>query len=228
VPFVSKAIGVPLAKLATRVVLGTRIAELGVRETGDLPHVSVKEAVFPFVKFPGVDVILGPEMRSTGEVMGIGREFSTAYLKAQLAAGSTLPRSGKVFVSVRNRDKREAVNIARGLADMGFALVATQGTAKVLARHGLAVEVIHKVAEGWRPNIVDLMKQGEIGLVINTPEDGRARKDSYLVRRTAIMQNIPYYTTMDGAQAALEAIEAQRAGVPEVRPLQAYYESLKA
>ena len=228
VPFVSKAIGVPLAKLATRVVLGTRISDLGVREAGELPHVSVKEAVFPFVKFPGVDVILGPEMRSTGEVMGIGREFRIAYLKSQLAAGSTLPRTGKVFVSVRNRDKRAAVNIARSLADMGFALVATQGTAKVLARHGLTVDVIHKVAEGWRPNIVDLMKQGEIGLVINTPEDGRARKDSYLVRRTAIMQNIPYYTTMDGAQAALEAIEAQRAGVLEVRPLQAYYESLKA
>ena len=228
VPFVSKAIGLPLAKLATRVVLGTRISELGVREPGDLPHVSVKEAVFPFVKFPGVDVILGPEMRSTGEVMGIGREFRTAYLKSQLAAGSTLPRSGKVFVSVRNRDKREAVNIGRSLAEMGFALVATQGTAKVLARHGLAVEVIHKVAEGWRPNIVDLMKQGEIVLVINTPEDGRARKDSYLVRRTAIMQSIPYYTTMDGAQAALEAIETQRAGTPEVRPLQAYYESMKA
>jgi carbamoyl-phosphate synthase large subunit len=228
VPFVSKAIGVPLAKLATRVVLGTRIPDLGVREAGELPHVSVKEAVFPFVKFPGVDVILGPEMRSTGEVMGIGREFRTAYLKSQLAAGSTLPRTGKVFVSVRNRDKRAAVNIARSLADMDFALVATQGTAKVLARHGLSVDVIHKVAEGWRPNIVDLMKQGEIVLVINTPEDGRARKDSYLVRRTAIMQNIPYYTTMDGAQAALEAIEAQRAGVLEVRPLQAYYESLKA
>jgi carbamoyl-phosphate synthase large subunit len=179
------------------------------------------------VKFPGVDVILGPEMRSTGEVMGIGREFSTAYLKSQLAAGSTLPQGGKVFISVRNRDKRAVVNIGRGLADMGFRLVATQGTAKVLERHGLRVDAIHKVAEGWRPNIVDLMKQGEIGLVINTPEDGRARKDSYLIRRTAVLQNIPYYTTMDGAQAALEAIEAQRAGALEVRPLQAYYESLK-
>ena len=228
VPFVSKAIGLPLAKLATRLMLGARIPELGVRELADLPHVSVKEAVFPFVKFPGVDVILGPEMRSTGEVMGIGREFRTAYLKAQLAAGSPLPRGGKVFISVRNRDKRTVVNIARSLADMGFALVATQGTAKVLDRHGLAVEVVHKVAEGWRPNIVDLMKQGEIGLVINTPEDGRARKDSYLVRRTAVMQNIPYYTTMDGAQAALEAIEAQRAGPLEVQPLQAYYETMRA
>jgi carbamoyl-phosphate synthase large subunit len=228
VPFVSKAIGVPLAKLATRVMLGERIAELGVREVGELPHVSVKEAVFPFVKFPGVDVILGPEMRSTGEVMGLGREFRTAYLKSQLAAGSSLPPRGRVFLSVRNRDKRAIVNIARSLAEMGFQLVATQGTAKVLERHGLTVEVIHKVAEGRRPNSVDLMKQGEITLVINTPEDGRARKDSYLIRRTAVMQNIPYYTTMDGAQAALEAIEAQRAGALEVRPLQSYYESLKA
>ena len=227
VPFVSKAIGVPLAKLATRVVLGTPLAELGVREVTELPHVSVKEAVFPFVKFPGVDVILGPEMRSTGEVMGIGREFRTAYLKSQLAAGSTLPQGGKAFLSVRNRDKRAIVNIGRSLAEMGFELVATQGTAKVLERHGLAVVAIHKVAEGWRPNIVDLMKQGEIALVINTPEDGRARRDSYLIRRTAVMQNIPYYTTIDGAQAALEAIEAQRAGVTEVRPLQSYYESLK-
>jgi carbamoyl-phosphate synthase large subunit len=227
VPFVSKAIGMPLAKLATRVVLGVRIAELGVREVSDLPYVSVKEAVFPFVKFPGVDVILGPEMRSTGEVMGIGREFRTAYLKSQLAAGSTLPRGGKAFLSVRNRDKRAIVNIGRNLAEMGFRLVATRGTAKVLERHGLAVDAVHKVAEGWRPNIVDYMKQDEIALVINTPEDGRARKDSYLIRRTAVMQNIPYYTTMDGAQAALEAIEAQRTGVLEVRPLQVYYEGLK-
>jgi carbamoyl-phosphate synthase large subunit len=227
VPFVSKAIGVPLAKLATRVVLGTRIAELGAREVSDLPYVSVKEAVFPFVKFPGVDVILGPEMRSTGEVMGIGREFRTAYLKSQLAAGSTLPRTGKAFLSVRNRDKRAIVNIGRSLAEMGFTLVATRGTAKVLERHGLTVDAVHKVAEGWRPNIVDFMKQGEIALVINTPEDGRARKDSYLIRRTAVLQNIPYYTTMDGAQAALEAIEAQRTGALEARPLQAYYESLK-
>src|SRR4029077_9287727 len=135
VPFVSKAIGLPLAKLATRVVLGTRISELGVRMPGDLQHVSVKEAVFPFVKFPGVDVILGPEMRSTGELMGIGREFRTAYLKSQLAAGSTLPRSGKAFISVRNRDKRVVVNIGRSLAEMGFALVATLGTAKLLERH---------------------------------------------------------------------------------------------
>jgi carbamoyl-phosphate synthase large subunit len=226
VPFVSKAIGVPLAKLATRVLLGASLAELALAEPAELPHVAVKEAVFPFVKFPGVDVVLGPEMRSTGEVMGLDREFRGAYLKSQLAAGSPLPRSGKVFLSVRNRDKRGVVPIARSLYDLGFPLVATQGTAKVLERHGMRVTLINKVAEGWRPNIVDLMKQGEIVLMINTPEDGRARRDSYLIRRTAVMQNIPYYTTIEGAQAALEAIEAQRTGSLEVKPLQAYYEAL--
>jgi len=223
---VSKAIGMPLAKLATRILLGASLGELGLAEVPELPHVAVKEAVFPFVKFPGVDVILGPEMRSTGEVMGLDREFRVAYLKAQIAAGSPLPRGGKAFLSVRNRDKRAVVQIARGLHESGFRLVATQGTAKILERHGIPVDAIHKVAEGWRPNIVDLMKQGEICLVINTPEDGRARNDSYLIRRTAVMQNIPYYTTIDGAQAALEAIEAQRAGPLEVRPLQAYYAAL--
>ncbi len=223
VPFVSKAIGVPLAKLATRIMLGATLAELSPAELPELSHVAVKEAVFPFVKFPGVDVILGPEMRSTGEVMGLDREFRVAYLKSQIAAGSPLPRSGKAFLSVRNRDKRALVPIARSLHDMGFQLVATQGTAKLLDRHGMRADVINKVAEGWRPNIVDLMKQGEICLVINTPEDGRARRDSYLIRRTAVMQNIPYYTTIEGAQAALEAIEALRAGMLEVKPLQAYY-----
>ncbi len=227
VPFVSKAIGIPLAKLATRVVLGASLQELGVTEAVELPHVAVKEAVFPFVKFPGVDVILGPEMRSTGEVMGLDREFRGAYLKSQLAAGSPPPQGGKVFLSVRNRDKRAMARVARELHDMGFGLVATQGTAKVLERYGMRVDVINKVAEGWRPNIVDLMKQGEISLVINTPEDGRARKDSYLIRRTAVMQNIPYYTTIDGAEAVVDAIEAQRAGALDVKPLQAYHRALR-
>jgi carbamoyl-phosphate synthase large subunit len=226
VPFVSKAIGVPLAKLATRILLGATLREIGVTEPPELPHVAVKEAVFPFVKFPGVDVILGPEMRSTGEVMGLDREFRLAYLKSQIAAGSPLPQGGKVFLSVRNPDKRALVPIGRRLSEMGFGLVATQGTAKLLDRHGMRVEIINKLAEGWRPNIVDLMKQGEIGLVINTPEDGRSRRDSYLIRRTAVMQNIPYYTTIEGAQAALEAIEALRAGPLEVKPLQAYYGAL--
>ena len=198
------------------------------REVRDLPYVSVKEAVFPFVKFPGVDVILGPEMRSTGEVMGIERDFRTAYLKSQLAAGSTLPR-GRQGLPLRAEPGQARRSSASAGAWPRWASRSWRHGAprKVLERHGLAVDAVHKVAEGWRPNIVDFMKQGEIALVINTPEDGRARKDSYLIRRTAVMQNIPYYTTMDGAQAALEAIEAQRTGVLEVRPLQAYYEGLK-
>jgi len=168
-------------------------------------------------------VVLGPEMKSTGEVMGIDRDFRKAYVKSQLAAGSPLPTTGKVFLSVKNRDKRTVVQVAKRLAEMGFSLVATQGTAKVLARQGMAVDVINKVAEGWRPNIIDLMKRGEIALVFNTPEDGRARKDSYLIRRTTVMQNIPYYTTTDGAQAAIGGIEALLKGELTVQSLQEYY-----
>jgi len=223
VPFVSKAIGLPLAKLATQVMLGRRLAGLVPGPLAEPGHIAVKEAVFPFAKFPGVDAVLGPEMKSTGEVMGIDRDFRRAYVKSQLAAGSPLPTRGKVFLSVRNRDKRSVVTLARRLAALGFDLVATQGTAKVLALHGMRVEVIHKVAEGWRPNIVDLMKRGEIVLVINTPEDGRARRDSYLIRRTAVMDNIPYYTTMDGAEAALGGIEALIQDTLDVEPLQAYH-----
>ena len=223
IPFVSKAIGVPLAKLATKTMLGARLSDLGFTQEREISHIAVKEAVFPFVKFPGVDVVLGPEMKSTGEVMGIDRDFRKAYVKSQIAAGSPLPIAGKVFVSVKNRDKRAAVQIAKRLSEMGFSLVATPGTAKVLARHGMAVDLIHKVADGWRPNVIDLMKQGEIALVFNTPEDGRARKDSFLIRRTAVMQNIPYYTTVDGAQAAVAGIEALLKSELGVQSLQEYY-----
>jgi carbamoyl-phosphate synthase large subunit len=223
VPFVSKAIGVPLAKLATRVMLGSSLASLGLSEEREVSHIAVKEAVFPFIKFPGVDTILGPEMKSTGEVMGIDYDFRKAYVKSQLSAGSPLPTSGKVFLSVKNRDKRAVLQIAKRLAEMGFSLVATVGTAKLLQRQGMTVEVVHKVNENYRPNIVDLMKRGEIALVFNTPEDGRARRDSYLIRRTAVTQNIPYYTTVDGAQAAIGGIEALLKGEISVKPLQEYY-----
>jgi carbamoyl-phosphate synthase large subunit len=223
VPFVSKAIGVPLAKLATRVMLGATLQSLGFGEEREVSHIAVKEAVFPFIKFPGVDTILGPEMKSTGEVMGIDYDFRKAYVKSQLAAGSPLPTSGKVFLSVKNRDKRAVLQIAKRLAEMGFSLVATVGTAKLLQRQGMTVEVVHKVNENYRPNIVDLMKRGEIALVFNTPEDGRARRDSYLIRRTAVTQNIPYYTTVDGAQAAIGGIEALLKGEISVKPLQEYY-----
>jgi len=223
VPFVSKAIGVPLAKLATRVMLGATLSELGFAEERDLRHIAIKEAVFPFIKFPAVDTVLGPEMKSTGEVMGIDRDFRKAYVKSQLAAGATLPTTGKVFISVRNRDKRAVLQVAKRLAEMGFSLVATAGTAKLLARQGMVVETIHKVADGYRPNIVDLMKRGEIALVFNTPEDGRARQDSSILRRTAVTQSIPYYTTVDGAQAAIGGIEALLKGEISVQSLQEYH-----
>jgi carbamoyl-phosphate synthase large subunit len=225
VPFVSKAIGVPLAKLATRVMLGATLVGLGFGEEREVRHIAVKEAVFPFIKFPGVDTILGPEMKSTGEVMGIDHDFRKAYVKSQLSAGSPLPTSGKVFVSVKNRDKRAALQISKRLAEMGFSLVATIGTAKLLLRQGMTVETVYKVNESYRPNIVDLMKRGEIALVFNTPEDGRARKDSYLIRRTAVTQNIPYYTTVDGAQAAIGGIEALLKGEISVKPLQEYHDA---
>jgi carbamoyl-phosphate synthase large subunit len=208
VPFVSKVIGVPLAKIATRAMLGHSIADVSHVEERELPHIAVKEAVFPFIKFPGVDMVLGPEMKSTGEVMGIDVDFRQAYLKSQLAADSPIPASGKVFISVKNRDKRLLMPLAKRLVDMGFSLVATAGTARVLERHGMEVQQIHKVAEGYRPNVLDLMKRGEIVLVFNTPEDGRARQDSYMIRRTAVTHHIPYYFTVDCAQAAVGAIEA--------------------
>jgi len=225
VPFVSKAIGVPLAKLATRIMLGATLRELGFTAEPELGHIAIKEAVFPFVKFSGVDAVLGPEMKSTGEVMGIDRDFRKAYVKSQLAAGAPLPTTGKVFLSVKNRDKRALLPIAKRLSEMGFSLVATSGTAKLLTRQGMAVEVIHKVAEGYRPNVVDLMKRGDIALVFNTPEDGRARKDSSIIRRTAVTQNIPYYTTVDGAQAAVGGIEALLKGEIAVLSLQEHHDA---
>jgi carbamoyl-phosphate synthase large subunit len=223
VPFVSKAVGSPLAKIATRALLGQPLGDLAGLAGGEPGHIAVKEAVFPFIKFPGVDAVLGPEMKSTGEVMGLDRDFRKAYLKSQLAAGSVLPTSGKVFVSVRNRDKRVVATLAKRLADMGFGLVATGGTGRVLERHGMTVQLIHKVGDGYRPNVMDLMKQGEIALVFNTPEDGRARRDSAAIRRTAVSQEIPYYLTVDGIQAAIGAIEALLKGELDVLSLQEYH-----
>jgi len=223
VPFVSKAIGVPLAKVATWAMLGESVAAIASIEEREPRHIAVKESVFPFIKFPGVDIVLGPEMKSTGEVMGLDRDFRKAYLKSQIAAGSPLPTSGKVFMSVKNRDKRAVTTLARRLVEMGFTLVATSGTTRVLERHGMTVEFVHKVLDGHRPNIVDLMKRGDIALVFNTPEDGRARKDSAAIRRAAITLNIPYYLTVDGAQAAIGAIEALLKGEHQVRSLQEYH-----
>src|SRR5881409_1155189 len=167
IPFVSKAIGVPLAKVATRAMLGHPVSAIADVEAREPDHIAVKESVFPFIKFPGVDTVLGPEMKSTGEVMGIDHDFRKAYLKSQVAAGLPMPTLGKIFVSVRPRDQRAVAPLARRLIELGFSIVATPGTARILGRYGMAVETIHKVAEGYRPNVIDLMKRREIALVIN-------------------------------------------------------------
>jgi carbamoyl-phosphate synthase large subunit len=227
VPFVSKAIGLPLAKIATRAAMGETLEPWLEWDGRDLPHIAVKESVFPFVKFPGVDTVLGPEMKSTGEVMGIDHDFRKAYLKSQVASGLPMPTGGKVFVSVRPRDQRTVAPLARRLIDLGFSIVATPGTARVLGRYGMSVETVHKVAEGYRPNVIDLMKQREIVLVINTPADGRARKDSTIIRSTAVAHDIPHYTTLDGAQAAIGAIETLLKGEPLVQSLQEYHAALR-
>ena len=202
VPFVSKATGLPLAKIAARCMAGRSLAAQQIGDEVIPPYFSVKEAVFPFAKFPGVDTILGPEMKSTGEVMGVGKTFGEAFVKSQLAAGVRLPSGGRAFVSVRDADKLAAVGIARDLVDLGFTLLATRGTAAVLAAHGLAVAVINKVAEG-RPHIVDMIKNGEVSFIVNTVEDKRtAISDSRSIRISALAQRVTYYTTISGARAA--------------------------
>jgi carbamoyl-phosphate synthase large subunit len=220
VPFVSKAIGKPLAKIAAKVMTGRTLAELGMTEI-EPRHVSVKEVVFPFVKFEGVDTILGPEMRSTGEVMGIDSDFARAFTKSQLAAGMKLPTKGTAFLSVREADKPHLVELGRRLHHLGFSLVATHGTAAFLRKHGLEVRGINKVLEG-RPHCVDAMDNGEIHFVINTTEGAQAIHDSQSLRRAALMNGIAYYTTLRAARAALEAIAVAKRNDMRVAPLQRY------
>ncbi len=221
VPFVAKATGRPIAKIAARVMAGEKLADL-VKPTSRGAHVAVKEAVFPFARFPGVDVILGPEMKSTGEVMGIDRDFGRAFAKSQLGAGVRLPEGGAVFISVKDRDKAAMVALGRELAGMGFTLVATVGTATYLEAQGIPVRRINKVLEG-RPHIVDSMKSGDVQLVFNTTEGAQAIADSFGLRQTALLGNIPYYTTVSGARAAVAAIAALKGGDLEVAPLQSYF-----
>jgi carbamoyl-phosphate synthase large subunit len=223
VPFVAKATGVAIAKIAARVMAGGKLAELlPAAERRAVPgHVAVKEAVFPFARFPGVDLILGPEMKSTGEVMGLDRDFGRAFAKSQLGSGTELPLRGCVFVSVRDRDKAALVEPCRQLALWGFDLVATRGTARQLGEAGLPVKSVNKVQEG-RPDIVDEMRSGRIQLVFNTTEGAQAIADSFSLRRTALTHGIPYYTTVAGARAAVQAIGALREGCLEVAPLQSY------
>ncbi len=220
VPFVAKATGVPIAKIAARVMAGEALSSFPPAPATQ-PHTAVKEAVFPFNRFPGVDTLLGPEMKSTGEVMGIDIDFGRAFYKSQLAAGVALPPSGTVFISVRDRDKAEVLDLAQRLANLGFDLLATRGTAQYLVGHGLRVTTVNKVLEG-RPHIVDSMLSGEVQLVINTVEGQRAISDSKSLRRTALANAIPYYTTINGAEAAVIAIEALRGDGLGVAPLQSY------
>ena len=203
---------------------GEKLADFGITEPGPpaIEQIAVKEAVFPFARFPGVDVMLGPEMKSTGEVMGLDRDFGRAFLKAQLGAGVDLPVAGTVFVSVRDHDKEAVVGPARNLLDMGFRLVATGGTAGYLAGQGLAVDSINKVLQG-PPHIVDAMIDGQIQLVLNTTEGAKSIEDSFSLRRTALTCGIPYYTTIAGARAAVQAIDALKHGSLEVASLQSYF-----
>ena len=222
VPLVSKVIGVPLAKLATKVILGRKLKDLGFTEEVIPQYVAVKESVFPFNRFPGVDVILGPEMKSTGEVMGIGADFSQAYLKSQIAAGQKIPKKGNVFISVCDRDKRDVAFIAKKLKDLGFHIFASSGTAAVLEKNNISVKVLPKIAEG-RPNILDLMKDGAIQMVINTPSGRVPRLDEVKIRSQVILHNICYTTTISGAQATVNGIEALTKKDLAVKSLQEYH-----
>jgi len=222
VPFVSKAIGVPLAKLAAKVMAGRKLADLGFTAEVVPEHVCVKEAVFPFIKFPDVDTLLGPEMKSTGEVMGIDKTFGTAFAKAQIAAGMILPRSGKVFVSVRDEDKEGVLAAAERLTRCGFSLAATHGTAAFLTARGLPCDAVRKVNEG-RPHVADLIKNGEIALVINTPLGAQSKADSYYIRRASLVYNIPYFTTLAAARAVSLAISNLIGDDLTVRSLQEYH-----
>jgi len=224
VPFVSKAVGVPLAKLACRVLLGERLADMGLpagtEGMGYGRHVSVKEAVLPFDRFEGSDAVLGPEMRSTGEVMGIALDFPTAFAKAQAAAGVPLPSSGTAFITVTDSDKAGAFAVAQGLHDNGFRILATRGTAEAIARMGVPVERLNKIGEG-SPHVLDWIERGDVDLVVNTPTGVGARTDGYEIRRAAVMHGIPCLTTLSAGVSAARAIaRARRDGAPGVLCLQ--------
>ncbi|HEV2673228.1 MAG TPA: carbamoyl-phosphate synthase large subunit [Aliidongia sp.] len=222
VPFVAKATGVQIAKIAARVMAGEALRSLVPAMRPDIRHVAVKEAVFPFNRFPGVDLLLGPEMKSTGEVMGLDFDFGRAFAKSQLGSGVSLPLAGTVFVSVRDRDKAGVIEPCRKLVEMGFKLVATSGTGALLKDAGLPVDIVNKVLEG-RPHIVDRMVSGGVQLIFNTTEGSQAISDSFSLRRTALTHTIPYYTTLAGAKASVHAIQALKSGSLEVAALQSYF-----
>ena len=220
-PFVSKAIGIPLAKIAAKVMVGESLAQQGYVNQRIPEYFSVKEAVFPFIKFPGADPILGPEMKSTGEVMGVGRTFGEAYAKAQLGAGQNLPTSGTVFISVIDADKKTVLPVAAKYRDAGFDIMATHGTSQFLADHGISNKAVNKVSVG-RPHVVDAIKNSEIQLIINTSIGGETRRDGYTIRRNALRYKIPYATTTAGGMAIFKAIETLRQKKMAVKTIQEY------
>jgi carbamoyl-phosphate synthase large subunit len=221
VPFVAKTIGEPVAKIASRVMAGEPLASFGLMPK-KLEHIAVKEAVFPFARFPGVDTVLGPEMKSTGEVIGLDRDYAIAFAKSQLGSGTRVPTGGTVFLSVRDEDKDRILPSIRALVETGFQVIATSGTQRYLEAQGVPATKINKVLEG-RPHIVDAIKNGGVQLVFNTTEGAQALADSRSLRRAALLHKVPYYTTLAGAIAAAEAIVAYASGELEVRPLQAYF-----
>jgi len=223
VPFVSKATGVPLAKLAAAVMVGRTLDDLGVPDELPVAGVAVKEAVFPFTKLPGVDTVLGPEMRSTGEVMGLADSFGMAFAKAQIAAEGSLPLEGTIFVTVNDHDKPTVLPIARRFHELGFRILATEGTERYLRGRGVPAERVKKVHEG-RPNAIDLIVSGEIHLLINTPLGKFTQVDDYAIRRAALVHRVPYTTTMSAASAACDAIIALRSRTGSVRSLQEWHE----
>jgi len=226
VPFVSKATGVPLAKIAAKLMVGHRLSEFGLGEVAELDHVAVKEAVFPFAKLPGVDVVLGPEMKSTGEVMGIDKDFGIAYYKAELAADTRLPTEGNVFISVRDDEKLRIIPVAKKLKELGLNILATKGTAEVLAAAGIDVKIVPKIGED-RPDILDYIKSDKIDLIINVPKGKGSKDDEFQIRRAAVEHKVPYITTVAAAQAAVKAIEKiKKEGAFTVKSLQEYHAKL--
>ena len=221
IPFVSKAIGQPLAKIAAKAMVGMTFKQQGVSVLGRRPYYSVKESVFPFIKFPDADPILGPEMKSTGEVMGTGRTFGEAYAKAQIASGVVLPRRGLAFISVRDRDKPGAVELGKMLIARGFEIVATGGTAKALADAGVACQRVNKVREG-RPHVVDMIKNRELSLIVNTTEGKQAIRESHSIRGEAVHYKVTYYTSLAAAKATCDAIDhIDNVGVNRLQDLHA-------
>ncbi len=224
IPFVGKATGIPLAKVAAKLMAGKTLKELGLTEDKHIRHIAVKEAVFPFDRFYGVDTILGPEMKSTGEVMGIDEDFGIAFGKSQISCGNRIPLSGKIFISLKDKDKPPSVPIVKKLLELGLSVIATRGTAMYLKDHGLDVEVINKVAEG-RPHIVDLIKNKEINFVINTVSGAQAQKDSFSIRQSALQYRVPFTTTISGAIAVVNAIDMLKKKQVNIKSIQEYHKN---